>query len=196
MSTAQEKDTDEGRGYSSGEGVSSSNCDFLWARFNAMFAALSNHVWFKEASFQENVVIIKGFEDGSQNLFSNSLADFDAVITITEDFGFNNGNNSVILADSGISGKSPSIFLDRKVGWASITNFEYGSPFGESNTLGVVFLAHGIEGIKSLGGVFILGSWKNTQTFINFNSWDDAFAEQEVNEILSIMGALISGFRE
>lgn len=115
MSTAQEKDTDEGRGDGSREGVSSSDSDFLWARLNAMFAALSNHVWLKETSFQENVVIIQGFEDGGQNLFSNSLADLDAVIPVTEDFGFHDGDDSVVLADSGVSGESPSIFLDRKV---------------------------------------------------------------------------------
>jgi hypothetical protein len=51
---------------------------------------LGDHVWLKEASFEEDVLVLEGLENKAEDSFSDFLADFDGVGSVAEDFRFNN----------------------------------------------------------------------------------------------------------
>jgi hypothetical protein len=105
---------------------------------------LGDHVWLKEASFKEDVLVLKCLETKAQNSFSDSLADFNRVSSVAEDFRFNNWDKTIVLADGSVSSESPCVFLDGAVSWASsgFVNLEDGSPFSESAAHVVELLAH------------------------------------------------------
>lgn len=58
------------------------------------------------------MMVRKGFVDSGQNLFGNHLADFEGVISIDQDFWFDNWDKTVHLADWGISSQDICIFND------------------------------------------------------------------------------------
>lgn len=68
------------------------------------------HIGFEEHTLKEDVVLSKSLEDGSVDSFSHLLANFDGVFAIRENFGFDNGGETIGLADSGIAGKTPGSF--------------------------------------------------------------------------------------
>ncbi len=130
----------------------------------------SDHVGLQEDTFKEDVIVMEGLEDSSINFLGSLKADINAVVTITKNFGFNNGNKTVGLADSGISGKTPSIFLDSNIRWAAIsTDLENSSPFGESNTDIIEFLSSLGKIVKAESGGFVFSSWDDSSSFVNLS---------------------------
>lgn len=119
------------------------------------------------------------------------------MITVSEDFRLDDGNQTVSLADSCVPGESPSILLDGLFGRASICNFKDGSPLGKPASESVVVSGHFGEGIESLGGGLSVGVFgEHFNTLIDFDSWDDSSFEQELNKVLSVLGGLLALFSE
>lgn len=119
------------------------------------------------------------------------------MVSIIENFWLDDWDESVLLADSGISGQSPGVFLDGQISWGTISgDLEDGSPLGESATQIVVFLAHGSQRIKSLGGRFSISSWDILETLIDLNSGDNSLGFQILDEVNTILGLMIASFLE
>jgi hypothetical protein len=74
---------------------------------------LGDHIGFKEHTFKEDFIVSQSFEYGGVDTFSHFLTSVDGVGAIGEDFGFDDRGQTVSLADSGVSSKSPGVFLDR-----------------------------------------------------------------------------------
>lgn len=128
-----------------------------------------DHVGLKKDTFEEDVVVVECLEDSSVDLLEDSQAGVDVVVTIAEDFGFNNGDKTVVLADRGVSSKTPSVFLDGEVTGATIgRDLKDSSPLGESATDLVEFSSALGEVIETNGGGFtVLGSWDLLATLVN-----------------------------
>lgn len=119
------------------------------------------------------------------------------MVSVSEDFRLHNGHQAVSLADGSVPSESPSILLDGLFRWASICDLKHGSPLGKSAAQGVVFCSHFGEGVKSHSGGFsvsVLG--KDLHTLVNLDPWDDSSFNQQLNEVLSILGGLSALFGE
>jgi hypothetical protein len=159
---------------------------------------LGDHVGLEEAAFEEDVLVLEGLEDEREDSFGDLLADLDGVGSVAEDFGLNDGDESVILADGGVSGEAPGVLLDGQVGWAAggFVDLEDSSPLGESAAEVVELLAHVGKRVQSLGGGLSGGEGDILNTLVNLDPWNDASLSKELAEVLSVLGGLFGGFGE
>ena len=95
------------------------------------------------------------------------MAGFDVVGTVVEDFGLNNGDQTVSLADSSVSGKTPSVFLDSLLTWAALVDLEDSSPLGESAADVVEFLGSLGKVIETKGGGFVLSAGEDSSSLVD-----------------------------
>jgi len=197
LTTGQEHDTGDGRGDGSAQSSDSQFSDFSGADVGSVGESGTggDHVGLQEDTFKINVVISEGLEDGSINSLGGLEADSDVVFTVREDFGFDDGDETVGLADSGISGKTPSVFLDGGFRRAAIGgDLEDSSPLGESATNVVEFLGSLGEVIETESGGFVVGSGDDGGTLVELNTGEDTLFLQEINELLAFLGGLRGGF--
>lgn len=172
LTTGQEHDTGDCWGNSSGQSSDGSLSDFLSAdlSFVGVRSTGGNHVGLQEGTFKINVVVAQGLIDSSEDSFSDLLAGGYVVGTVVEDFGLNNGDQTVSLADSSVSGKAPSVFLDSLFTWAAFVDLEDSSPLSESAADVVEFLGSLGEVIEAEGGSFFLGAWEDSSSLINLKT--------------------------
>ena len=62
------------------------------------------------------MVIGEGLVDGGEDALGNFLANFDCVVTVDEDFGLDNGDESLRLADRSVSGEDIGVLEDTSKG--------------------------------------------------------------------------------
>jgi len=197
LTAGQEHDTGDSRGDGSAQSSDSQFSDFSGADVGSVgeSGAGGDHVGLQEDTFKINVVIREGLEDSSINLLGGLEAETDVVFTVREDFGFDDGDETVGLADSGISGKTPSVFLDGDVRGAAVGgDLEDSSPLSESATNVVEFLGSLGEVVEAEGGGFVLGSWEDSSSLVNLNTGNNTLFFQKVHELLTLLGGLLGGF--
>lgn len=159
-----------------------------------MFRSSSDHVRFKETSFEEDVVILQSFEGIRKNLFSNSLTVINRVFTVTKNFRFNNRDQSVFLADGSVSSQSPGVFLHSLRGRASGfgVNLQDGSPFSESASFSIKVRSHFSQGVQSFGGGFTVGQGDFLYSLINFDTSNYSLFVQLFNEIFAFRSGVVN----
>lgn len=72
----------------------------------------SDHVWLQEGSFKVDVMVAESLVDGGEDALGDFLANFDGVITVDEDFGLDNGDESFRLADRSVSSEDIGVLED------------------------------------------------------------------------------------
>ena len=77
----------------------------------------SDHIGFKEHTFEKDIVSCKSSKYSLVNSFGDFLAMFNGVSSIRQNFRLNDRYDSVILTNGGVSSKTPSIFLNSLVRW-------------------------------------------------------------------------------
>jgi len=197
LTTGQEHDTGDSRGDGSAQSSDSQFSDFSGADvgFVGESGTGGDHVGLQEDTFKINVVISEGLEDSSINSLGGLEADSDVVFTVREDFGFDDGDETVGLADSGISGKTPSVFLDGGFRGAAVGgDLEDSSPLSESATNVVEFLSSLGEVIETEGGGFFVSSGDDSSTLVELNTGEDTLFLQEIHKLLAVLGGLLGGF--
>lgn len=169
LTTGQEHNTGDGRGDGSAQSSDSQFSNFSGADGSSVgkSGTRGDHVGLQEDTFKINVVISEGLEDSSIDLLGSLEADTDVVFTVREDFGFDDGDETVGLADSSISGKTPSVFLDGGFRGAAVGgDLEDSSPLGESAANVVEFLGSLGEVVETEGGGFFVGSGNDGGTLV------------------------------
>lgn len=197
LTTGQEHDAGNSRGDGSAQSSDSQFSDFSGADVGSVGEGGTggDHVGLQEDTFKINVVIREGLEDSSIDFLGGLEAESDVVFTIREDFGFDNGDETVGLADSGVSGKTPSVFLDGDIRGAAVGgDLEDSSPFSESAANVVEFLGSLGKVVETEGGGFIVSSGDDGGTLVELNTREDALFLQEIHELLAVLGGLLAGF--
>jgi len=197
LTAGQEHDTGDSRGDGSAQSSDSQFSDFSGADIGSVGESGTggDHVGLQEDTFKINVVIREGLEDSSIDFLGGLEAFTDVVFTVREDFGFDNGDETVGLADSGISGKTPGVFLDGDIRGAAVGgDLEDSSPLGESATNVVEFLGSLGEVIETESGGFFVGFGDDGGTLVELNTGEDTLFLQEINELLAVLGGLLGGF--
>lgn len=161
-----------------------------------MLGSISHHVGLEQAPFQKNLVQVEFSENSAQNLLSDFLAIFGRVRSVGKDFGLNNGNETVLLANEGVFGKASGIGSDGLIRGASsgCVDLEDSSPFGESAAELIELSCHGRQLFKALSPVFFLSVVKDTQSFVDLDAGDNAQACNMLGEVNSVFGGLLGSF--
>lgn len=122
------------------------------------------------------------------NCGENSLRDggahFDIMLSILKDLWLDDWHESVLLADRSVSGEGVSGLLDGGLGWASISNLEDGSPFGESASQGIVLSASLSKSIKSLSCSLSIGATDWHESSVDLDTAVNASSSQDLSEFL------------
>lgn len=73
---------------------------------------MGHHVGFQKCAFEQNVVVIQGFVDRSQDSFCFGLANCYAMASIRENLWFYNRNKAILLADECVASKPICILMN------------------------------------------------------------------------------------
>jgi len=130
--------------------------------------------------------------DTGEDTLGDAGTGVDRVVSINHDLGFNDGYETVVLADSTIAGESVGGLVDAQLGGGTVgnINLEDTSPLGKTASLLVECLAASSESIKALSGGLVLGSSHDDNTLVDLNSSQDASAFEVLDEVDSGLGFL------
>jgi len=121
-----------------------------------------DHVGLEQSSLQQDLVVMQSLDDDRQDSLGGLNAVLERVLSVHQDLGLNDGNESVLLADGSISSQTVGILQHGKRSGAALLgiNLEHGSPLGKSSSGFVELLASSSEIVQSQGGG-LLGSVGN-----------------------------------
>ena len=132
-----------------------------------------------------NQSLLAGSEDSLRDLG----ADIDGVGSIGQDLRLDNGDESVVLADSGVSCKGVRILCNSKRSGLVLCSVDVkdSSPLGESAALIVVGLAPGGKSVESLGGSLTISSTDVHDSRVNLDSSVDVLLLEKLHEVLAFI---------
>lgn len=145
-----------------------------------------DHVRLQEAALKKHLVVVQRLEDGCEHSLGDGLADLDAVVSVNQDFRFDDRNDAVGLANRGVSGEGFSGVQHGQVGWLAVTDSENVSPLGESASERVEVSAALVQVIEALGGFFSIGAHDRDDSFVDLDARQDLLGLQHLNESLSV----------
>lgn len=128
-----------------------------------------------------------------ENLLGDLSTLLDVMLTITKDFRLNDWHKTIVLANLTISGKRMSSLSDGNFRRAIITNFDDGSPLGESGTHLIVGSSSLGKAIETLSLGFIISSFDENHTSIDLDSSEDSLFGKVLGEVYSIRVKLTNG---
>ena len=106
------------------------------------------------------------FHDSGKHTFRYFSAYFNAVITILEDFGFDDWHETVLLAYRSIAGQRVGGLLDRKLRGHTVSNLEDCSPLGEAAAHFVELLGAVGKAVETCGCRLSSGAHKVDESFV------------------------------
>jgi len=138
------------------------------------------------------MVVVKGLEDGGEDTLGDVGVSLDGMDAILQDLGLDDGDETVDLADGGITGEVVGGLLNGELRrhLLSSVDLQDGSPLGETSTLGIVLLATLIEAIKTHGGGLTIGTGEDGESLIDLDTGDDALLLQKLDH-LDTLGVLL-----
>jgi len=138
--------------------------------------ARESHGRLQERTLKEHTIVGQGLVHSSQYALLDLSGGVDVVITIHEDLGLHNGDQTALLHGTGVPGKAPGILLDAQRGGGTIRgDLEHGTPLGETSTLLVVLLGTLYKAIKaSAPGLHGVGTRERLKASVDLNSGDHA----------------------
>ena len=81
----------------------------------------SDHVGLQQSTLQQQVVVGDGLVGSGQHLLGDLDAGLEGVGTVRQDLGFDDGDQTVVLADGTITGQTGGVLLDGDVGGKAIS---------------------------------------------------------------------------
>merc|ERR1712227_513545 len=130
----------------------------------------SHHVGLQEGPLQVDVVVIESLVDSGQDCLCHLLASLKTVVSITENFRFNNWHESGCLTRGSVSCQNIGILHDCLVTGSILANSQDTSPLGKLATICLVLLASLVQIIQTLSSSFTLTSKQLFHTFVNLSS--------------------------
>ena len=132
----------------------------------------SDHVGLQQSTLQQQVVVLDGLVGGSQNLLGDLDAGLEGVGTIRQDLRLDDGDQTVVLADSTIAGQTGGVLLDGDVRGETVllADLQNSPPLGETSTSFVVLLAASGEVIPPLCVGLTLGTSDGLDTLMEMKN--------------------------
>jgi hypothetical protein len=198
-SSTQEGNTRHGRWDRSGESLDSQSCNFFDIRFVLAVDTANSHGRLQQGTFKHDTTFLKLLVNGRDDTFLDLCGGVNVVVSINQDFGFDDRDKTGFLANTSITGKSMRGFVDGVVGRESLIDIDAkgSTPFRESGTLGVVKNALVIKSVQTRApGLGVSTTAEGFETSIDLDTRDDSGLIQEVNKGLAFFGVLVEGFLE
>ena len=127
-------------------------------------------------------MVTKSLVDGGQNLFGDSLRDFERVLPIRQDLRLDDGHNAVHLTDGRVSGEHVGILDDGRLRWTAIADLEGTPPLGKLGAILFVFGASVAKAVQTLRGRLAVCSQELYHAGVQLNAWNDSPGFQELDE--------------
>ena len=198
-SSTQEGDTRHGRWDGSGESLDSQSCNFFDIRLIFAIDTAHSHGRLQQGTLKHDTALLELLVYGRDDTFLDLGGGVNVMVTVNQDFGFDDGDKTGFLADAGVTRKSMSGFIDSVVSRESLIgiNAEGGTPLGESGTLGVVKDTLVVKSVQTRApGLAISSTTKGLEASVDFNTRNDSSFVQKVNKGLAFFGILVESFLE
>lgn len=196
LATGKESDAGNGSGHGTGEGGDGGLGNLLRGVLGGALGTGGYHVGLQEGSFEVYVVVVEGLVDEGKDSLSHLLGSIEVVFTIGKNFGLNNGDKAVHLADGSVSGQNIGVLKHSLVAGGVLADLEHTSPLGEIATVLLVLGAPLGEVIETLGGGFVLRAHKRDNALVNLDTAQDSLLLDELVELGAIIGLLVEGLVE
>ena len=152
-----------------------------------------DHVRLEESTLEDDVLVVESLVASSDNLLGDDAADLDIVVTIHEDLGLDDGDETVHLGDGGVLGEVEGVLGDGSRGRSRVGDAEDSAPLGETGASSVVLLAALIEVGDTLGVGLLVAEGDVLGTLVGLDTKDDVLLLKELNEGLA---SLLIGLEE
>ena len=110
---------------------------------------------------------------------------------VSEDLRLDDWDETVVLADGSVAGKSVGGLTNRDHRWASTTNLENSSPFGEAASFCVEGSGTSTKTVETLSGSLIVCSHNRNESLIELDTGFNSSGAEELNKVCTILGGLI-----
>lgn len=158
LSSGEEGDSSHSGGHGPLEGSHCRLGNIVGRVLLGAVSAGADHVGLEEGSLEVEAVELAPGVSGGEDALSGGNGGGQIVVTIHEDLGLNNGDESVHLGDDGHAGEGLGVGLDGELGGHSLSDAEGAAPLGEAGSSLVVIGALLVEVVKTLGHGLSVGA--------------------------------------
>src|SRR5215207_2657921 len=148
----------------------------------------NDHVRLENDGLQPDAGDKEFIEEGIENPFGNRGAAVDVMArdrTIHQHLGFDDRNNILLLAQSGVTGKRMSVGSDTIGGGEVAGDVDDGPPFGEAGAQPMIFLEPLAQTVETFGDLL---TWRKSQGFragVDLDAGHRARCDDDVGEGLA-----------
>ncbi|GMR44197.1 hypothetical protein PMAYCL1PPCAC_14392, partial [Pristionchus mayeri] len=111
-----------------------------------------DHVRLEEGSLEVDVVVSESLVDEGKHLLAHLLRSGQVVVSVAEHLGLDDGDEAVLLADRGVSGRDVGVLEHAEVRGSVRGDGEHAAPLGEAAATLNWCGGLGGESVQSLGG--------------------------------------------
>lgn len=189
LTARQKHDSGDSRGHGTGQSTESEVSSGLDISLGA-FSTVQDHVGLQEGTLQKDMVVVESLVAGGKHALGNGSADLNAVRTISQDLGLDNGDQAVGLADDGITGQGVGVLVNGELRRAAVADLEDSTPLGKSSALLVVLGAALAEVVNSLGLSLAVGAREVNNTLVDLDTRDDVLVLEHLDKGGAVGGVL------
>lgn len=118
------------------------------------------------------------------------------MISIRQDFRFDNGYDSSTLADGSIASKDVGVLQDSQFARIVLRDLQHTPPLGELASILLILNATSLKIVETLGRAFVISAEKGNNTLVDFDAWQNITLLQKLDKWRSILGLLVQSFVE
>lgn len=152
---------------------------YLWAG-----GSRGDHVRLQEGTFKKDMVIIQSFVNRGENSLGNRRTFLDVMVTVSENFRFDDRSHPILLADYGVASQPLSVLLNRQLRRLGGADFQHRPPLGEPRA----------EVVESLSGGFPISSGELDCPLVHLDARNRIVFLENFHEQLAAGGFLVHGF--
>jgi len=184
LTTGQEHDTGDGGGDAAVEHLQGIVSDLLSTSAALALGTRGNHGRLEEDTLKENAVISHIFKGLGPSHLSDLKSAVNVVVTIKENLGLDNGDETRILGNGGVTGKTVGAVSDSGGGGTS-GNRDNRAPLSEAGTLLVVLITTLGKTVKASAPGLAVGVGERVETLVDLNTGNKSLLVQAGNHGLS-----------
>lgn len=189
LSTGQEHDARDGRGDTAAQHLQGVVSNLLGTGPAAALCSGGNHGRLQQDTLEQNTIVSQVLEGLSPSHLSHFKGAVDVVITVQEDFGLDNGDQTGVLGNGSVTSETVSAVANGDGRGASRDGND-GAPLGKASTSLVVLGAALGKSVKTRAPRFAIGVGKRVETLVNLDTRNDALLVQAVHHALATADVL------